>query len=86
MAHQQAIEQHEEISCASSRAQSLTVLQPPGSVQFYATFPRGGTQMNILEPDTGQTGMIRERSEMSLVVAGSSTTYLTLRHAQYAGP
>ena len=43
---------------------TLTVLQPDGSVKFYATFPVGGTQMSVLELDTGRTWMIRTSDEL----------------------
>jgi hypothetical protein len=39
---------------------TLTVMQPDGSVKVYATFPMGGTQMSVLELDTGRTWMIRK--------------------------
>ena len=39
---------------------TLTVMQPDGSVKFYATFPMGGTQMSVLDLDTGRTWMIRK--------------------------
>ena len=42
---------------------TLTVMQPDGSVRLYATFPMGGTQMSVLELDTGKTRMIRQRGE-----------------------
>ena len=42
---------------------TLTVMQPDGTVKLYATFPMGGTQMSVLELDTGRTWMIRERGE-----------------------
>jgi hypothetical protein len=42
---------------------TLTVLQPDGNVKFYATFPMGGTQMSVLELDTGRTWMIRASDE-----------------------
>ena len=40
-----------------------TVMQPDGTVKLYATFPLGGTQMSVLELDTGRTWMIWERGE-----------------------
>ena len=39
---------------------TLAIMQPNGSVKLYATFPMGGTQMSVLELDTGKTWMIRE--------------------------
>jgi hypothetical protein len=42
---------------------TLTVVQADGSVKLYATFPMGGTQMSVLELDTGRTWMIRERGD-----------------------
>ena len=38
---------------------ALSIVQPDGSVKFYATFPMGWTQMSVLELDTGKTWMIR---------------------------
>jgi hypothetical protein len=42
---------------------TLAIVQPDGSVKFYATFPMGGTQMSVLELDTGKTWMIRTSDE-----------------------
>jgi hypothetical protein len=42
---------------------TLSIVQPDGSVKFYATFPMGGTQMSVLELDTGKTWMIRTSDE-----------------------
>ena len=39
---------------------TLAVMQPDGSVKTYATFPMGGTQMSVLDLDTGRTWMIRK--------------------------
>ena len=39
---------------------TLAVMQPDGSVKVYATFPMGGTQMSVLDLDTGRTWMIRK--------------------------
>ena len=39
---------------------TLAVMQPNGNVKLYATFPMGGTQMSVLDLDTGKTWMIRE--------------------------
>lgn len=42
---------------------TLAVMQPDGSVKVYATFPMGGTQMSVLQLDTGRTWMIRTSDE-----------------------
>jgi hypothetical protein len=42
---------------------TLAVMQPDGTVKHYVTFSMGGTQMSVLELDTGRTWMIRERGE-----------------------
>lgn len=39
---------------------TLAVMQPNGNVKLYATFPMGGTQMSVLDLDSGKTLMIRE--------------------------
>jgi hypothetical protein len=39
---------------------TLAIMQPDGTVKRYATFPMGGTQMSVLELDTGKTWMIRK--------------------------
>ena len=39
---------------------TLAITQPNGNVKLYATFPMGGTQMSVLDLDTGKTWMIRE--------------------------
>jgi len=65
-----AMESHDPIKKSPGKAKELGVLfavlgtlavtQPDGTVKFYATFPLGGTQMSVLELDSGKTWMIRE--------------------------
>jgi|GEM_PF-3518571 len=65
-----AMEDHKPIKKSPRRMESLFVLfavlgtlavtQPDGTVRFYATFPMGGTQMSVMELDSGKTWMIRE--------------------------
>jgi len=65
-----AMEAHKPIKKSPRRMKNLFVLfallgtlavtQPDGTVKFYATFPLGGTQVSVLELDSGKTWMIRE--------------------------
>ncbi len=65
-----AMESHDPIKKSPGKAKELGVLfavlgtlavtQPDGTVKFYATFPMGGTQMSVMEVDSGKTWMIRK--------------------------
>jgi hypothetical protein len=41
---------------------TLTVLQPSGEVRLFATFPMG-SQVSLLDLDTGRTWMVHSRGE-----------------------
>jgi hypothetical protein len=51
---------------------TLAIMQPDGDMKFYATFPMG-TQMSVLELDSGRTWMIRATDERGS--SGTVTDY-----------